>query len=77
VLILFKENIVNASTRLHELQSALSKQGVKDVKFFFSGEELAAKPKSVIESGVSNFLDAYYCARYKKSDRVGDAPISK
>ncbi len=61
-------------TRLQAMQSALEERGVKDVKFCFSSAALVTKPSSEVSSGVADFLDAYYCGRSTKVDRIGDAP---
>ena len=69
--------MMSANTRLQEMQSALEKRGVKDVKFCFSSKALASKPSSEVSSGVADFLDAYLCGRSTKVERIGDAPTDQ
>jgi hypothetical protein len=65
--------IMSANGRLLDLQSALVKRGVQDVKFCFA-LGLDSRPKSEVENGVADFLDAYVSGRYEVLDRIGDAP---
>ena len=65
---------MSATTRLQEMQSALEKRGVKDVKFCFNSADLVSKPSAEVSSSVADFLDAYLCGRSTRVDRIGDAP---
>lgn len=67
---------MSANTRLQEMQSALKKRGLRDVKFFFSPGMLS-KPSSVVAGNVADFLDAYLKGRSKSIEKIGDAPVAK
>lgn len=63
---------MSANDRLNNVQEALEKRGVRDVKFFFN-LSLAAIPSSEVSNGAADFLDAYLKARSKTVDRIGDS----
>jgi hypothetical protein len=71
-----RETVMNANERLLQMQAALVERGVMDVKFCFaSGSD--SRPKSEVENGVADFLDAYLNQRYTALASVGDAPKDK
>ena len=63
---------MSAKERLQNTQSALSKHGVCDVKFFFK-LGLAEVPSSEVCNGAADFLDAYLKGRSVKVERIGDS----
>lgn len=67
---------MSANNRLQDMQLALKKRGLRDVKFFFAPAMLS-KPSSVVASNVADFVDAYLKGRSKLVERIGDAPVAK
>jgi hypothetical protein len=64
---------MSAHERLLAMESALVTQGVLDVKFCFA-LGLDSLPKSEVENGVADFLDAYLNKRSEVLEHIGDAP---
>jgi len=66
---------MGANKRLQDMQSALLKRGVRDVKFCFS-PGLSKMPYSEVASRTADFVDAYLRGRFQPLDKIGDAPVA-
>ena len=66
---------MSANKRLQEMQSALVKRGVRDVKFCFS-PGLSKMPYSEVASRTADLLDAYLRGRFQELEKIGDAPVA-